>query len=731
MNTRTSVLVRLAVSAAIAADAQAQEAQKAQAETPDSVEEVIVQGERVFFRPTEASSGTKFPLSIFDTPQSISSITGDIIETFRPADRTQLTSYVAGAATESDSSGFDDTFGSMTMRGFMLSEDNGYKINGFSTLGIFRPDLAVVDRVEFVKGPTAIVYGVNDYGGVITTIIKKPQDKAATSFGAGVATNDFHRFEGDVTGPIGDTALDYRLIAAYEKRGFEAKGEDSHHLTVMPALSWNLGEATRVNLTAFYHSETIHPCNQYDLTLDGNGELSFPYSADPRICRYAPQTQYKGEHKQAIADFRHDLGEGRYLTGQVGWTDTSSKTSRIYIYNFYGPAAPFTGVYNQSHQFELETYDAEFAFGQEFEAFGRTHQLLIGAEYRKLKRDRPTYQYVYIGQTDMFNPDFSFVDLDDPAMQSPVDGFERQDDNRYAVSAQLLFKATDRLSVLAGARFSYIDFTYANADVITGGIDPDYGPFSVSASDTLSSVTPRLGVTYSITPHINAFASYSEGFIPQVGTTRSLGIIDPETGKQYEAGLKGEFFGGALGSSISYYTIRRKGVAATDPANTPGQNFVVAGRSQKHEGVELEVMGTIATRLNMVLTYAHQDAKITSNLDSPELAGRRVPAVPDSLASLHLNYELDGGPLDGLQIGGGVSYSGAYYNREDDFRFRIPGRKMVSFTLAYPATERLHLQLVVNNVTDEDGFYTNGSSRFSSFNRQEPREARLYLKYEF
>ena len=703
------------------------------AEGGQELEEVVVQGARVFFRPTVASSGTKFPLPIFDTPQSITALTADIIETFRPADRTQLTSFVAGASNVTDAPGFDDSVGTaVAMRGFYLSSDDSYKLNGFSTYGIFRPDLAVVDRVEFVKGPTAIVYGVSHYGGVMNTVTKKPQNQFAASIEGAGGTHDSHRFAGDVTGPIGGSGVNYRLIAAYERRGFEAEGEESRHATVMPALSWNLGEETRVNLTGFYHTETIHPCTQYDLTLDDSGELSFPFDADPEICRFMlPYSRSENEHKQIIADFRHELGEGRYVTGQVGWTDTSSHLRQVYIYNFLGPSTPLTNVYNLSYQNNLETYDAEFDFGQEFEAFGRTHKLLIGAEYRSLRRDTPTYQYAYLGQTDMFNPDFSFVDISDPDMQSPPDGFQRETHDRYGAFAQLLLKATDRLSVLVGARLSYVDFTYEYADLITGGIDPELGPFSVSSSDTLSHVTPNLGLVYSIIPQVNAYASYSEGFIPQVGLTRSLKVIGPETGEQVEAGLKGQFLGGALGGSINYYSIRRSGVEASDPDNSPGESFRAAGRSQKHEGLEFELQGTVIDRLNAVVTYAHQRARITADVENPDFIGKAVSNVPVDTASLYLNYEFDGGVLDGLQIGGGVSSTGAFFNREDEFRFRFPGRHVASFSLAYPATVRLSLQLTVDNVTDEDDFYQRGSNRFSNLNRQEPRRAQLYFKYRF
>lgn len=700
---------------------------------PEPLEEVVVTA-REFFRPTVASSATKFDLPIVETPQSISVISSDMIEVFAPQDRNNLQKYVAGTYSLSDEAGSLDLFGDgLAVRGFGIDFDNGYKLNGFSTLGAFRPDMAAVERVEFVKGPTAIVYGINSYGGVVNTVTKRPQAEPETRIGLGVGSFDFRRIELDSTGPLGSgDALSYRLVGAYQERKYAQRGSDAERRTVMPALAWKASDQLDVNLTGFFSNEDLVPCNSYTLTTDASGNPAVPADTSRKVCTVAlDATEQKVQHRQGIVDFRYRFDGDTYLQGQAGWSKTKMRWTSVYLYNFLGPAVPNVYVYGNSQRNDLETYDVELDFGGKFEAFGRQHEFLVAGEFRSLERDIPTYQYVYFGYANAFDPDFSVFDFSDPSALHQVDGYQRNDRTTLGLSGHVLLHATERLKFLAGARWTQAKLKIAEADFIGGGVDPGAGPYSLTSDFTVSRVTPRLGAVFSILPKLNVFASYSPGFIPQFGITRNLETIDPETGTQYEAGIKGEFLGGALGGALSYYRIDRKDVQVADPENTLDENFVIKGRKQRHEGVELELIGQVARGLNVVATYAHQDAEVTENLSNPLFVGRDVQRVPDQVASLYVNYQFLEGPLRGFSLGGGASYSGDYYQREDDFRFRFDSQNSVDLIFAYTGIPRLGLRLLIDNVTDEDAFNGPRSCRFSCLARKEPRSARFLVSYRF
>src|SRR5690606_292239 len=188
-------------------------------------------------------------------------------------------------------------------------------------------------------------------------------------------------------------------------------------------------------------------------------------------------------------------------------------------------------------------------------------------------------------------------------------------------------------SVLVGGRQTWSDIEYANIRELVGDIDPDFAEFEITADFSVSEFTPRVGLVYGLADNVNAYVSYSKGFIPQTGATRAGGVIEPESGVQWEVGAKSELFGGALGINAAAYLIEREEVQASDPANVPGEDFVVAGRDQRHSGV------------------AH---------------------VPYHLASAFLQYQKLDGPLAGLNASIGYSYYGEYYHREDnEYRFKV------------------------------------------------------------
>ncbi len=109
--------VYLAVSAAMAQDATIQDSD----EEDGPLEEIVVISEREFFRPMDASTATKFDLAIFETPQSISVLTEDLIDTFRPVDRLELGKYVAGVYNQGgDGLNIQGIGRGLNMRGFRV-----------------------------------------------------------------------------------------------------------------------------------------------------------------------------------------------------------------------------------------------------------------------------------------------------------------------------------------------------------------------------------------------------------------------------------------------------------------------------------------------------------------------------------------------------------------------------------------------------------------------------------
>ena len=724
---RKGVFTTSALASLSAIAAQAQTAGEDSREIDATIEEVVVTAQKQFFRPTEASSATKFDLAIFDTPQSISVVTSDLIDSARPEGLLQVAKYVAGAYSLGDWGGG----GILNARGFAIDQDNGLKINGFSTLATRLPDLATVERIEFVKGPTAVVYGVNNYGGTVNMITKRPPHEFEAMTSLSFGSYDYERLELDVGGPVGGDRVRVRLAGLAQDRGFIRDGEEMERYAVIPTVTWDITDSTSLNVTAFVQDETRRFGRQVSLTLDENGNLSVPWDAPRKAFIGLPDyNKDKTEHRQYIGHLRHDFANGSTLEGQVGYTDTQNTARSVYTYNYFGPAAPTTYIYNLNYAKGMESTDAELRFSGEFELFGQRHKFLVNGEHRGIKRDDPRYAYVFLGSTSQLDPDFSAVDINDPGFQSQLSGFTKEDRDNYAIGAQVLFNLSDRLSMLVGGRHTRSEISYADIRDFTSGITPELAEYEVTADYSISRFTPRIGLVYNVLDNVNTYASFSRGFIPQTGSTRALSVIDPETGDQWEVGAKAEFLNGSLGVNTALYVIERDDVQAPDPANVPGEDFVVAGRSQRHSGLELEALGRLTDGLNIVANYTYQETKVTRDLNE-DLVGRPVANVPYHLANLFLQYQVLDGPLAGVNASIGYNYHGSYWHREDDLRFKVPDRYSMDAFLVYDGFEKVSFDLALTNITDEQNFYTVSGSRFSSFMLDEPRMVRARIKVRY
>ena len=700
------------------------------------LEEVVVQGARELFRPTTASSSTKFDLPLFDTPQSVTVITNDLIKLTQPENLLDMMRFVAGVDPTSTQSEFDFATAIVMARGFQIPLRDGYKINGFSADGRFSPDPVSVERMEILKGPSSIIFGVNNYGGTVNTLIKRPQKKRAIEAAASVGSYDFLRGEFDATGPFTEGGgVRYRLTGAVQEQDSIKRGETYERYSATPSMSFDVGERMTVNLLGFWQRMKAVSDQGFNMAADENGNLRFPTELSRKTFYGRPDiNSNRVDHVQAMADFSYELPSRWKLKGAVGYSKNEQFGRQIYVYNFGFAADPYVSVYAQQFVSNLETKDAELSFGGDFEAFGRDHTFLMTTEYRRLKVDAPTYLYSLLSPpVDMFNPDFTPYAMF-PQAATEQNGVEQDKRDHYGISAQVLFRMTDKLSLLLGGRFNrtdlrvvYVKEESANPD------DPDYTPYDIRASDRVSKFIPRAGLVYSLSANLNTFLSYSEGFIPLTGITRRLATLPPESGRQYEAGIKGEFRDKRLGIQLSAYRIDRENAETSDPNNAPGETFAIAGRNQRHQGVELELFGEVAPNLNAIATYAYLDAEITRDVENPALVGVRPAQVRDTKASVYLNYSFPAGPLRGFSLGAGGTYTGGYPQNEslDGTRMTFPTQLVWDAYLEYRKRDRYSLSLSMENVTNEKDIVTPYSRRTSYLRFSEPRTARLTLRYKF
>jgi iron complex outermembrane receptor protein len=208
-------------------------------------------------------SATRINTPISDLPFSVSAFTQQFIEDTGATDLYDVVKYAAGVT--SGAKEFNAGEDSFTIRGFQQApERNGFNEGGQGNVYV---DPVNIERVEVVKGPSALLYGQVAPGGTVNYITKTPQPGLFVTIGGGAGSDQYYRGTVDANVPlIGDTLL-FRFTGAYEN-GFEFENipNQSETTVLSPSLTWNITKnlALKVNYQSFYRYENpaaVYPPN--------------------------------------------------------------------------------------------------------------------------------------------------------------------------------------------------------------------------------------------------------------------------------------------------------------------------------------------------------------------------------------------------------------------------------------------------------------------------------------
>jgi len=715
MIVKNSEIVVFLASIFIASGAIAQEAEVNS--DPEKIDEVVVYGKVNFFQPTKSSTASRLNLDLIDTPQSISSITGDILTEYQLFDVDEISGLLAGIESRVDTLG---EAAGLIARGFPMDGRNGYKINGVSTFRTQPLDLVVVDRIEFLKGPSGIMFGRNSYGGVLNVLTKKPGETSEASATIFVGDEDFKRAEADVTMISEDGRFGFRLPVAGEVDNYLGK-QNRTMFTFAPSIRYEIGANTDVEILAIYQkwSENL----EFGWGAYAPGTSSAGFSCAPPVECETPPDNYRDvssvfdwnrfdvESNQVVGILTHEISQSLRARVGAAFFDTDSLADQSFIFGTMS-ANDDMAFFGDRVQFDQTGYNLEVSLSGEFDAIGKSHSFYVGADYWDSDETRELACCPFLG----------FFNLSDLTQAPPagevfttfpagLPNWEinalQQDDRTYTgVSAEVLLRPTDRISILLGGRWERTELLAQQISLVVPdpnapppmpGDPPVVVPIEFLNDQSITSFIPRVGITYSLIPDVlTLYSSYAEGYLPQIALTRDLTFLDPEVGEQIEIGIKGSFLDGQLGFSFAAFEIERTNVASPDPDNTLGESFSIGGLSQKNRGIEVELIGRPFGGLSVIGQFSNIDANQVI-VGSP---GKVQVPVPGTSYGIHGLYEFDEGALKGFAIGAGFSHVGKT-NASSTGNLVLPGYDLANVNFTYRPNDKYVFRVAVKNVFDE------------------------------
>lgn len=644
-----------------------------------------------------ASTATKTDTPLLETPVSVQVVPAAVIEDQRVNRLQEALENVSGLRSHNND-----------------LEGYSYKIRGFNSLNLFRNGLAVpltiatieemanIAQVEVLKGPSSILYGRIDPGGLINLVTKKPSPETQYQIEQEIGSYDHLRTTWDATGALNQAgSISYRFSGAYQDENSFRDFQGGHRIMAAPSINFALSENTSLLLDLQYMYNKAQSDTGFPVIGDRPAPIplsrSFQEPNDPLDETTSHHIGYEFKHR-----FDNDLAiTNRFLYSEA----------RLWKLNMYGwNLNEATGVLDRSAQFQLldgKVYSTNLDLTGRFEALGMQHDVLLGIDYL---HDYYDYNYAEDGGNfpiNIFNPVYGSVTAAD--YQNAVHGVGFASFSSVLVKqtgfyAQDQITLTNRWHLLLGGRYddATLDLGRSNASKPAAIAARKAG---AARNDTQFS--PRLGVLYRFTPRVSGFASYSESFGANNGISATGKTFDPEKSTQHEIGIKAELMSG-LNTNLALFHLVKENVLTADLSTPDPTDSIISGE-QRSQGVELDVLGQLTERLSLVGNYAYTSTKVTQ--DNNGLQGKQLDNVPRHTAKVFLTYDLGSGGL-GWRVGGGA-YAADHAQGDRANSFSIPGYVRLDALVAYRGKSHLGrwtAQLNLRNILDKK--YFDGTDNF-------------------
>jgi iron complex outermembrane receptor protein len=609
---------------------------------------------------------------------------------------------------------FGGVWDSYAVRGFTGDPNYGsdFLVNGFSSSRGYNGlrDSANIASVEILKGPAAALYGRGEPGGIVNIATRKPLFQPSYTIEQSIGSHQTYRSAADLTGPLSETVA-YRLNAAYEKGDSYRDGLSSKRHMVSPSLIWRPTAST----TLSYEVEQFEQQAYFDRGVVAvKGVLGLiPNSRFLGETADGPTTVKSTGHQLFV---QHDFNGDWSLQGGLAY-----RSSSMGGYSTEASALQADGR-TLWRQRRLRDFSAQDWSGR-IELLGKVstgalrHHLLIGVDGYRFVDDRlqlrksPNAAAPYA--IDIYQPVYQPVGGGtQPTVLGPsINTRERQWSTAFYAQDQIDLSA--QWKALLGVRRDAYRQTIAN-----------YNKGGLLNHQELDATSPRAGLVYQPGGQVSLYASAGKSFRPNSGIGIHNESFPAETSRSYETGVKFDSADGKLSSTLAWYSIRKQNVLTLNPLDT---NFSLAAGEVGSKGVELDVAGEVARKLQLSFSYAYTDAKVLR--DNVLAVGGALANVPRRSANLLLVKTFGIGAAR-ASLGGGLNYVG---ERNGDVAisstFKLPAYTTAKLVSSYWPTARLRLSLDVDNLFDK--VYYPSSYQQTWVAAGEDRRVTLNAQYKF
>ncbi len=641
------------------------------------LDEIVVQGEggsgtapvKGYVAKT-TTAGAKTDLPLERVPQSVSVMGREEIDA-RGADQVdEALRYTPGVFTQPFGSDPDTNW--LFIRGFQATQ-SGIYLDGLQNysyaFGGFLVDSNDLERIETLRGASSVLYGGSNPGGLVNLVSKRPTGERIRKIETSIDNNGTASLGFDMGDQLSDTVA-ARVSGRIAGGNGYTDFEENFRGTVSPSMKIDLGDMTELTILANYtHLDGVHNGGSF-LPYVGT-VVAAPYGYIDRKANFTEPDidDYDREQGALGYELRHDFGNGWKGTQSTRIAYSDVEEASLYAYAYNGPQD--LSRINFAHHSKTLAINSDNRIEGTADTGPLSHKLLFGTDYRLFDLDQ--VQASSLG-TDISAPN-PVYGAPQPTPVPYIDQRLRQQQLGFYAQDQIAF-GDGWLATLNG-RYDHVWTSAVGTPAYSG----DDGQWS-----------GRAGLAYEFDNGLTPYASVSTFFAPVLGANGS-GVFVPESGQQYEVGLKyrPDWIDGLF--TLSLFDLTKQNVL-TGPWNAQTQIGEVNSR-----GVEFEAKVNLTENWKLTASAAVMDVDITKDADAA-IVGMTPYVIPETMASAWLDYTFSTGAFEGFTVGGGMRYVGSSW-ADNENTLKVPDVLLADARIGY-SRDNWGVDLNVNNIFDTD-----------------------------
>ena len=580
----------------------------------------------------------------------------------------------------------------------------------FNHNALYEVNLAGVDNIEILRGPASSLYGSNAIGGTVNFITKAPTLTPTADIGISASSEGYRRLDVGASNTFdteyGEQGL--RLSAYASDRGDSWQDHaESNKQSVTLRHDWRISDATQIkNIFSYNHLEA-----------DMTGSLN--------VDDYNKRSGY------SYQTFTYRAVDSTRLSSQINhkWSDQQQTQATLYYRDNTTEQNPSYNIRTDIRNgTPTGTYTGQITENA-FQSYGLNVQHSV---------DLDQVKWVVGAMADHSPNQAKTNDIEvfrDPTSLVYTGYQQRQllrnfnvDVNNQAIYGQANWQVLPNLNLVGGARYDWISYDFDNQ------LTPSRVTGAPDEKRNFKKASPQLGVVWNITPKMDVYSNWSQGFVPpEVSSLYGANLVTPDldaaTFNNIDAGLRFKLLDDRLDGEITVYRLQGKDevISYTKADNTREPRN--AGKTL-HQGIEIggtwKISDAYDQRVKVSGSIAQHEYEEFQPSPVLNYSANTMPSSPKSFGTIE--YQIK--PIPELLLSAEGVYVGSYWINDANTE-KYNGHTLLNLRANYRNNGYEVFGQILNATDVHYAESTSFSNNQVSYTPAAPRTYLLGLRYHF